>query len=132
MKRFLAIALCVLMLAALTACQPTPSHNHNHDHDVPPVGDANLNPVAQDATGSVFLGTWNVTSQNSVMDKITYSQNGSLQVYFDSYQLGGVFFDDGAKITMYISQKVIEGTYVHKDGVITIVTADDTLILTKA
>ncbi len=129
MKRLIAIALCVLILAALPACTPT----HDHDHGtVPPVGNSNLIPEAKDATGSIFLGTWNVSAKHSIIEKITYNQNGSLKIVFGTSQLGGVFFDDGSKITMYISQQVIEGTYTVDNGVITITAKDDVLVLTKA
>ncbi len=133
MKRLIAIILCALMLAAMTACTPTPSHTHTHNHgDVPPRGELNLVPEAKDATGSIFLGTWNVSAKESIMEKITYQQNGTVQIFFGTSQLGGVFFDDGSKVSMYISQQLLEGTYTVDNGVITIITEDDVLVLTKA
>lgn len=130
MKRLIALTLCLLMLVAMTACGNTP--DHDHDHDVPPIGDAQTVPTAQDAKGSVFVGAWTVTAQVSPLDKLTFFENGTLRAHFDESTLGGVFFDDGSKLSLHISQKTIEGTYTVDGDTITVTTADDVLVFKKA
>ncbi len=128
MKHFIALALCLLMLITATACGDT----HNHNHDVPPMGNVQTIPQAQDAKDSLFVGDWTVTAQVSPLDKLTFNENGTLRAYFDGSTLGGVFFDDGTKLSLHISQKVIEGTYTVDGDTVTLTTADDVLVFKKA
>ncbi|MBE6763146.1 MAG: hypothetical protein E7553_02155 [Ruminococcaceae bacterium] len=125
MKRFLAAALCVLMLVALTACSSP------NKPTVPPVGETPSIPLAEDATGSPFIGAWTVDAKQSILEKLIFSENGTLQAFFETHQLAGAFFEDGNNVKIYISQQVLEGTFTVDGDVITIVTADDVLVLKK-
>lgn len=129
MKRLIAIALCMLMLTTLSACTTTQDHNQSTD---PSTGNVSVVPETKDATGSVFIGTWNVSAKSSVMEKITFYENGTLRINFGTSQLGGVFFDEDPTVSLYISQKLAKGTYTVDGDVITIITEDDVLVLTKA
>ena len=131
MKRLIALILCLLMLVAMTACGDNAAHDHNHNHTVPTMGEVETVPTAQEDTDSVFIGAWSVTAQTSPLDTLTFLESGTLRAQFDGSTLGGVFFDDGAKVSLHISQKTIEGTYTVDGDTITITTADDVLVLKK-
>lgn len=136
MKRSIALVLCLLMLVTMTACGNTSDPNHDHDHDhtntVPTMGEVETVPQAQENKDSVFIGGWTVTAQVSPLDTLTFLESGTLRAQFDGSTLGGVFFDDGTKLTLYISQKKLEGTYTVDGDTITVTTADDVLVLKKA
>ncbi len=131
MKRLTALVLCLLMLVAATACGDTSAHDHDHDHDVPTMGNVDTVPQAQENKDSVFIGAWSVTAQVSPLDTLTFLESGTLRAEFDGSVLGGVFFDDGAKLTLHISQKTLEGTYTVDGDTITVTTAADVLVLKK-
>lgn len=135
MKRILALACCALLMMTLSACgnehNEHDGHNHGHVPTIPPVYDSYVAPEPQDATGSIFLGTWNVSAQKSIITKLVCNQNGTLKIFFDGSTLGGMFFDDGQTLTLHISQHVMSGPYVVNGDTITVTTKDDVLVLTK-
>ncbi len=131
MKRLIALTLCLLMLVAATACNKSPAHDHDHDPEVPPVSHVQTVPTATNAAGSIFIGDWSVSAQVSPLNKLTFLEAGTLRAYFGESTLGGVFLDDGSKLTLYISQKTLEGTYTVDGDTITVTTADDVLVFTK-
>ena len=131
MKRLIALILCLLMLVAATACGNTPPHTHEQGNTVPTMGEVDTVPQAQEDKDSLFIGAWSVTAQVSPLDTLTFFEDGTLRAQFDGSTLGGVFFDDGSKLTLYISQKTIEGTYTTDGDTVTVTTADDVLVLKK-
>ena len=121
--RILALVLCVLLLVAVPACKSKA--------DPLPQRPTDLEPALQDATNSVFVGTWRVSAKTSQITGLEFHADGSMITRQGSSQLGGSFVDDGSTITMTVSQNVSKGTYTVTDGVITILIGDDVWVLNK-
>lgn len=127
-RKIAALLLCALMLTT-TACSSKPVTSGNNS--VPSMPSQTTRTVVNTTT-SVFLGSWNVQSQHMSIDTLTFLTEGTLRVTFDGESLGGTFYDDGvSRIEIIISASTISGTYTVDGNTITIVTDNDTLVLTK-
>lgn len=90
-------------------------------------------PTLVDATGSIFIGDWNVSAVNSSITALTFDESGSVIVITPNGRLGGTFVVvDDSHLDLTISSQTMNATYVAQDDTITLTTDSDTLILTRA
>ncbi len=119
-SRIAALLLCMLMLIVATACKPKIEH-------IPTPAP----PQAVEATDSVLIGTWAVSSGDINFDTLQFFENGTLQCKNGLSSIGGLFTDDGTTLALTISQQTLAGTYTIDGNTVTLITPDKTLVLTK-
>ena len=88
--------------------------------------------VREDATGSVFIGTWVVDSHGATpLNEITFHEDGSLIVKMDESSLGGGFYIDGDQIKIVVASTEKVFTYVADGSIITMESEAESWMLTK-
>ncbi len=139
LKAFALLCTLLLVCTGLTACGNTTDPETPADGTVTTVpGDTNatatrptLQPV--EATGSIFLGEWNVKSEKTAILKLTFEENGTVIITTENGALGGTFVQTGDdQLSISTSSSVMEGTFTVDGDTIVFTTANDTLTLTKA
>ena len=86
----------------------------------------------EDATGSVFIGTWNVSAKTSHVSSVTFAEDGTVKMVLDGNKLAGAFFvDNESEMTLNVSGNDMKATYVVDGDTITITTENDVWTLTK-
>ena len=131
--RAAALTLCLTMLCIVAAgCQTrTPGPVESETPTTTGAAVTTLtrpNVTLQDASGSVFIGTWNVSAKVSHMTSITFKENGTVDMVVDGKSLSGAFYvESDTELTL----KDTKATYTVDGDTITITTDKDVWTLTK-
>lgn len=128
-----ALTVCVLMLCALTSGCNDATNDGATTTTIDPLSITRPTVVLKDATGSVFVGTWNVTCEKGSITMLQFNENGSVVVTLTGGTLGGTFtIDSDTHMTLHVSQSDMVTEYTVDGDTITLVSETDTMVLTRA
>ncbi len=131
-----ALMLCVFMMtAAFCGCQPEPVEDTTPTtvpSDTATTVVTIPTHVRVEATGSVFIGKWAVSSTGLNVTMLEFGEDGSVVVTMENSRIGGGFLDeDGSKLTLNVASTARVFTYTVTGDVITLENDTETWTLTK-